>query len=97
MRHLARIDATATDCHNPLQRFPHRRTVLITIACRSGLLIIRAGLISIACRSGLLMFRPGLISIAYLIRDGDVSGRNDKDPLSIRNAYVSAGNDKLSL
>ena len=82
MRHLARIGTIATDCHNPLQRFPHRRTVLITIAHRSGMLIIRAGTIRIAHGSGLLIIRAGLISIAYLIRDGDVSTRIDQDCLS---------------
>ncbi len=81
LAHLARIGRILPGCHISLQRLPHRRTVLITIAYRSGLLIIRAG----------------LITIAYLIRDGDVSGRIDKDLLSIKNADVSGRIDKLSL
>jgi hypothetical protein len=94
LAHLARIGRILPGCHISLQRFSDPRTVLITIAHRSGLLIIRPRLIRIAHRSGLLIIRPRLIRIVCLIRDADVSTWNDQDCLSIRNADVSGWIDK---
>ncbi len=113
LAHLARIGRILPGCHISLQRFSDPGTVLIAIAHRSGLLIVRAGLIRIAYRLGSLMsqaeliaiayrlgsliVRPGTITIPYLIRNADASAGIDQYCLSIRNAYVSARNDKLSL
>jgi hypothetical protein len=97
LAHLARIGRILPGCHISLQRFSDPRTVLITIAHRSGLLIIRPRLIRIVC-----LIRDADVSTwndqdCLSIRNADVSGWIDKDCLSIRNADVSGWIDKLSL